>query len=148
MAWQAASLREDPWYLEETPPKHPKDANTDGKADPRDTQRTNAKMVEIRQCPLCQRCFSKKKYLDQHELTHSGMKPFVCPRCGKAFTRYHCQFCHKGFAKASGLKDHVRIHTGERPFKCHVCDKRFNVKSNLVKHAMTHMDSDLFNSTT
>jgi len=51
-----------------------------------------------------------------------------------------CQICRKILQSSFALEQHMRIHTGERPFECHVCGKRFNLKGNLSKHMVTHVN--------
>ncbi|KIX96919.1 uncharacterized protein Z520_07033 [Fonsecaea multimorphosa CBS 102226] len=38
-------------------------------------------------CGLCGKSFVRRGILRDHELAHSGQKPYECARCGKAFTR-------------------------------------------------------------
>lgn len=55
----------------------------------------------------------------------SGIKPFSCPICPKAFTKKH------------HLKTHLNYHTGFKPYKCpHTnCGQCFTQSSNMRTHA-------------
>lgn len=55
-----------------------------------------------------------------------GVKPHVCPTCGK------------GFSRKMLLKQHQRVHTGERPYQCPECGKSFADRSNMSLHARLH----------
>ena len=68
------------------------------------------------QCDKCDKRFTMKRYLKQHQTTHSNEKPFKCDKCGK-------QFSQKSY-----LKRHQILHTGEKAFKCDVCDKKIFAK--------------------
>ncbi|CAN0420952.1 unnamed protein product, partial [Lampetra fluviatilis] len=52
--------------------------------------------------------------LTQHQITHTGEKPFKCTVCDKAY------------AQSSTLQIHQRTHTEEKPFKCSLCVKVFS----------------------
>ncbi|MFN9940940.1 MAG: C2H2-type zinc finger protein, partial [bacterium] len=49
--------------------------------------------------------------MKNHERLHSGLKP------------YKCVHCEKAFAQKATLQNHVRVHTGEKPFNCLQCSK-------------------------
>ncbi|XP_077112962.1 uncharacterized protein LOC143768158 [Ranitomeya variabilis] len=72
------------------------------------------------------KCYSIKSRFLSHQRTHSGKKLFTCLKCGKYFKR------------KSNLVSHQKTHTGEKPFSCSECGKCFNEKKNLVTHQRTH----------
>lgn len=59
-------------------------------------------------------------------VTHSGMKPFKCPRC------------HKSFGRKDKMIRHMRIHDINKSFTCNVCDATFNRRDSLQQHSKTH----------
>jgi KRAB domain-containing zinc finger protein len=64
-------------------------------------------------CQLCGKDFRTPSELNRHQLTHSGLKPFLCG-CGKAYREKRDLVVH-----------HRSVHTGNRPYQCDVCDKSF-----------------------
>lgn len=103
-------------------------------------------------CSHCLKCFPSASKLQRHEMVHTGLRPFQCQTCGKAFRQ------------AVHLKTHVKAH-GERspvssqsetnpkqndtvknkkPHTCTVCLKGFVFQSTLVRHLLTHAGTKLY----
>ncbi|XP_004694080.1 PREDICTED: zinc finger protein 473 [Condylura cristata] len=82
-------------------------------------------------CQTCEKTFSCRKYLSQHERIHTRAKPFGGPRAGEAAgqsarlagqpgTRsglHECGRCGRAFLRGASLARHQAVHTGERPSK-------------------------------
>ena len=58
----------------------------------------------------------------KHDKIHTGVKP------------YKCSYCRKAFLNSNRVKRHEVIHTGVMDYRCSSCGKEFNQKSNLVVH--------------
>ncbi|KAM3912164.1 uncharacterized protein RB166_020655 [Leptodactylus fuscus] len=105
-------------------------------------------------CQECEKSFTNKTNLLEHQSVHTGERPYSCQDCGKSFTwksnlcehqKIHsdkipflCSVCGKSFNQKSGLIRHLRIHTGEKPHSCSVCGKCFTNRQHLVEHHRVH----------
>lgn len=114
-------------------------------------------------CSICNRGFSYKHVLQNHERTHTGEKPFECPECHKRFTRdhhlkthmrlhtgekpYQCPQCDRHFVQVANLRRHLRVHTGERPYACTLCESRFSDSNQLKAHTLIHRGEKPFKCT-
>ncbi|CAH1798301.1 unnamed protein product [Owenia fusiformis] len=91
-------------------------------------------------CPLCQKALKSKESLAQHMITHNSDKTFECPECG---------LCVK---RLDTLQVHMRIHQQKKPYNCDICHKGYTQKNALIRHMETHstsvMTGTLFNCST
>ncbi|XP_063814482.1 oocyte zinc finger protein XlCOF7.1-like [Pseudophryne corroboree] len=111
-------------------------------------------IIQMYNCPLCNKCFSSSSNLAKHRLICKGRKPHICSGCGKCFASasylviherihtgekpYSCSHCGKSFTRKPDLIRHERIHTGEKPFACPECGKCFTSVSNIFMHRRIH----------
>lgn len=102
--------------------------------DVEDNRTTSA--VRSKTCPTCGREFKKISRLNQHILTHSDVKPFVCPVPG----------CGKAYKRREHLKNHATSHgtTPEerKPFVCEFegCGASFSNAHHRNRHQKVHAD--------
>lgn len=77
-------------------------------------------------CHMCTKSFLRKRELDRHLATHTGMKPFQCSSCDKRFGR------------KDKLVRHMRIHEQTSMHQCTTCGASFTRKDGLITHIKTH----------
>ena len=115
-------------------------------------------------CSVCNKSFTRKHHLIEHERIHSGSRSFSCSVCNKSFTRksnlvqherihsgskpFSCSVCNKSFTQKAHLIQHEKIHSGSRPFSCSVCNKSFARKSHLTRHEKIHSRSNFYSRST
>ncbi|KAJ8927934.1 hypothetical protein NQ314_019565 [Rhamnusium bicolor] len=63
------------------------------------------------ECRICNQSFKTVYSFKNHNIKHTGVKPFSC------------DFCNKGFLTKWAVMIHMRVHTGDKPLSCDVCQK-------------------------
>ncbi|CAG2177962.1 unnamed protein product [Oppiella nova] len=104
--------------------------------------------------PGCEATYKSKQRLDDHKLSHLGVRQFACDfhGCAKNFITkkkltqhrnehikpYACSWpeCGEAFGNNRALKAHMNAHEGVRPYKCQfpACVKAFYSKPQLNSH--------------
>ena len=80
-------------------------------------------------CKHCDKPFQWKSVFERHMHSHSNEKSHVCPH----------QECPRRYKSFSALSKHIRdFHCQIKPHKCDQCSYRFNQKSELTVHQLTH----------
>ncbi|KAK9973231.1 hypothetical protein ABG768_023972 [Culter alburnus] len=83
-------------------------------------------------CSICSKAFTKSSNLAEHLTVHSGVRPHKCSECGVAF------------AMASRLVRHQRIHVAVRSYRCQGCDMSFGHLAALKRHEKQHGEGMIF----
>ncbi|ESN91311.1 hypothetical protein HELRODRAFT_189687 [Helobdella robusta] len=100
-------------------------------------------------CKICR--------IKQFTHAHAGIKPYVCYRCEKTFTRQHSTCSHTTTSidssvniaiECSDIPEHRRSHTGETPFHCTDCPLKFKTNNTYKRHMRTKHDKIVASSFT
>ena len=102
-------------------------------------------------CGECEKTFSSKSKLNQHNKWHQDKK---CDECGKVFKKGNfarhlkvhadsvitCQICAKTFSRTDSLQTHViKCHEENlEQHKCDICEKTFANRQYLKQHMDMH----------
>jgi len=106
-------------------------------------------------CKICDKSFSHKYTLEQHQAVHTDEKKYKCKLCTystkysshlAAHRRVHegkvhrCTFdgCQYWTPKGTLLKAHIRAHNGDKCFKCDTCGKGFVEAGQMRRHQKIH----------
>nr|XP_033204073.1 zinc finger protein 665-like [Bombus vancouverensis nearcticus] len=79
-------------------------------------------------CPKCTRCYSSKRSLDRHILTHDEKK-------------FTCDKCNKHFFQLDKLIQHNKLHIVKekpKPVLCKICNRNFRKTDTMVRHLNVH----------
>lgn len=93
-----------------------------------DNDATDIKKKDSHICPKCTRCYSSKRSLDRHILTHDE-KRFTCDKCSKHF--FHLD----------KLIQHSKLHMIKekpKPVLCKICNRNFRKTDTMVRHLNVH----------
>ncbi|GAB6018885.1 hypothetical protein CHUAL_000543 [Chamberlinius hualienensis] len=119
-------------------------------------------------CQICQKAFTKLKYLEKHIPVHTGIN--ACPICGKWLRSSEslvnhlricgqsikdlenggyavCMLCKETFLTLKDYRQHMFQH--RHAFVCSHCGARFRNKLSLDNHAcneISHLECDICNS--
>lgn len=84
-------------------------------------------------CPIsnCEKEYKTKFNLKKHvEMTHLGLKFFIC------------DICNKSLSSQQVLDEHMNKHLGLKPHKCATCRKKFRHYSHLALHRKKHEEGN------
>jgi len=82
-------------------------------------------------CDECGKMYNDSSALVTHKRTHSGERPFLCPKCPTTFS-----------AQRSLNRHLTSSHMDVKPFSCSHCHRSFGRKCHLRRHTLTQHQED------
>ncbi|CAG00066.1 unnamed protein product, partial [Tetraodon nigroviridis] len=111
----------------------------------------NSATKVILQCEHCDQTFRFKSLLMRHLVSHTGLQPYVCVRCGERFKSQSicaqhessCQHVSKveeSKTEPESEKQSVNVPKaeGDKKYNCRFCTRTFMKARNLRRHILTH----------
>lgn len=100
--------------------------------------------ISPHQCRFCQKIFTRKEHLNNHEMIHTGISPHKCEFCNKVsvlvvhpsliYTKLIRILNFQTFTRKEHLTNHLKHHSGDNPHVCTICNKPFTRKEHLINH--------------
>ena len=92
-------------------------------------------------CSSCDRVFSFRKYLKDHERSHIISPKFRCDTCGTHFESKQCLLAHNEFHNAGSFAKRPCSRRDHSPtlYTCSTCDKVFSLKNSWKQHEKLHL---------
>ncbi|CAN8015429.1 unnamed protein product [Ixodes persulcatus] len=112
-------------------------------------------MLKVYRCNECSHATFSLYRSKAHAITHTGVMPFPCSQCDKAFVvqdelkrhiillhdkgkEKQCPHCDRHFISDSRYEWHVRLHETLAGFVCNQCGQLFESKAYLEHHRQRH----------
>lgn len=114
-------------------------SNTTGKRQRRSKTQTSNQKKSRFACKVCQKTFTDGFKLKRHSFIHSGVKPYTCSKCGRAFARIDHMKRHNlicGRIVNGGNRKRRVIPQSERIFPCLTCKKSFTRFDHVKRHSL------------
>lgn len=101
--------------------------------------------VQDFQCQFCDKVFSKRTSLKDHEQIHSRKtlsdesqeNHDITMDSGSNKLPFKCNYCPKTFQLLSSVTNHMSTHSRKQPYACPFCSKEFKKPLNMWTHLET-----------
>ncbi|XP_068189775.1 uncharacterized protein [Antennarius striatus] len=96
---------------------------------------------------------TRQHHLKMEEVSHTAFnmdRHILQPhrKCHTGVTPFSCLFCDKAFASGGSLTRHVSVHLGENLLRCLFCEKAFSSRSDLARHQCVGVPTEFSRSET